>query len=303
MTSASKEKVLSPSTTRPPGETPTETTVEDLLRRPPTVSWRERVRRNRWLSFYTTPVLVAVFLLCWKIYVETSGVSRFVLPAPEAVAQAFWEQITDPFVWRTHIWTTFYEVMAGLALAILLGVGLGFAVGKSPIFEKIARPFIVGTQVVPKVALVPLFILWLGFGPSSKILIAALLAFFPLLINTAFGVRSVPPSMHDLMSTLEASRLQRFWKAELPHTMAYILTGLEVAVVQATIGAIVGEYLGGDRGLGRYTVNLQNALQVDKLFGAIMIMALFGFTLYTVVTSVRRRVIPWHDSVRQSSDN
>jgi NitT/TauT family transport system permease protein len=240
-----------------------------------------------------------MFLLAWKLYVDVSGLSRFVLPAPEAVGAAFWEQITDPFVWQTHIWTTFYEVMGGLALAIALGVGLGFWVGKSPIFEKISRPFIVATQVVPKVALVPLFILWLGFGPSSKIMIAALLAFFPLLINTAFGVRSVPHSMHDLMTSLHSSRWQRFRKAELPHTLAYILAGMELAVVQATIGAIVGEYLGGDRGLGRYAVNLQNSLQVDRLFGAIMIMALFGFVLYTIVTSLRRRIIPWHDSVRQ----
>ncbi|MET8307345.1 ABC transporter permease [Micromonospora sp. NPDC005173] len=266
--------------------------------RPPPPTWSQRLRNNRWLSFYTSPLLVALFLVAWKVYVEVTDLSRFVLPAPEAVFKSFAEQITDPFVWQTHIWTTFYEVMMGLALAIVLGVGLGLMIGKSPLFDRIARPFIVATQVVPKVALVPLFILWLGFGPSSKVVMAALLAFFPLLINTSFGVRSVPRSMHDLMTTLKASRWERFWRADLPYTMPFILAGMELAVVQATIGAIVGEYLGGDKGLGRYAVNLQNGLQVDKLFGAILIMALFGFTLYSVVTGARRLLIPWHESVQ-----
>ncbi|WP_285790015.1 ABC transporter permease [Micromonospora sp. NBRC 101691] len=274
--------------TSPPGQ----------LLKPPRPSWSQRLRENRWLSFYTSPLLIALFIVAWKIYVEATDLSRFVLPPPEAVFRSFVEQITDPFVWQQHIWTTFYEVMMGLALAIVLGVGLGLMIGKSPLFDRITRPFIVGTQVVPKVALVPLFILWLGFGPSSKVVIAALLAFFPLLINTSFGVRSVPRSMHDLMTTLKASRWERFWRADLPYTAPFILAGMELAVVQATIGAIVGEYLGGDKGLGRYAVNLQNNLQVDKLFGAILIMALFGFTLYSIVTSARRLLIPWHESVQ-----
>ncbi|MFG2062038.1 ABC transporter permease [Micromonospora sp. NPDC048871] len=269
----------------------------DLLR-PPPPTWSQRLRNNRWLSFYTSPLLIALFLLAWKLYVELTDLSRFVLPPPEAVFSSFIEQITDPFVWKTHVWTTFYEVMMGLTLAIVLGVGLGLMIGKSPLFDRITRPFIVATQVVPKVALVPLFILWLGFGPSSKVVMAALLAFFPLLINTSFGIRSVPGSMHDLMTTLKASRWERFWRADLPYTMPFILAGMELAVVQATIGAIVGEYLGGDKGLGRYAVNLQNGLQVDKLFGAILIMALFGFTLYSIVTGARRLLIPWHESVQ-----
>lgn len=271
---------------------------EEILAQAPARSRRQRILSSPWLTAVSTPVLIVVFLLAWKIYAESSGVSRYVLPPPEAVGVAFFNQMIDPYVWTQHIWTTFYEVMAGLAWAIVIGVGLGFAIGKWPVFEKVTRPFIVATQVIPKVALVPLFLLWLGFGAESKILIAALLAFFPLLINTALGVRSVPSSMHDLMTSLKANKFERFWKVELPHTMAYILAGLELAVVQATVGAIVGEYLGGDKGLGRYAVDLQNALQVDKLYGAILIMTLFGFILYSLVAGARRVLIPWHDSVR-----
>lgn len=105
--------------------------------------------------------------------------------------------------------------------------------------------------------------------------------------------------MHDLMTSLKANNFQRFWKVEMPHTMAYILAGMELAVVQATIGAIVGEYLGGDTGLGRYAVDLQNALQIDKLYGAILIMTLFGFVLYSLVAGSRRALIPWHESAQK----
>ncbi|MEO6019042.1 MAG: ABC transporter permease [Knoellia sp.] len=271
---------------------------ESILAQAPVRSLRQRILASRWLPLVSTPALIIVFLIFWKVYAETSGISRYVLPPPERVGAAFAGQITDPYVWTQHIWTTFYEVTIGLFWAIIVGVGLGFAIGKSPVFEKISRPFVVATQVIPKVALIPLFILWLGFGPESKILIAALLAFFPLLINTALGVRSVPGSMHDLMISLKAKKLERFWKLELPYTLAFILAGLEVAVVQATVGAIVGEYLGGDKGLGRYAVDLQNALQIDKLYGAILIMTIFGFVLYSIVTAARRLLIPWHDSVR-----
>jgi NitT/TauT family transport system permease protein len=264
----------------------------------PRPTFLQRLADNRWLSLITTPLIIALALLYWDFYVRSTGISRFVLPAPSAIGSAFVQQITDPFIWERHIWTTLYEVLWGLFYAIVFGVSLGFAIGKSQLIDRILRPFIVATQVIPKVALVPLFILWFGFGSTSKIVIAALLAFFPLMINTAFGVRSVPQSMHDLMHTLRANRWQRFWKAELPHTLAYTLAGLELAVVQATIGAIVGQYLGGDRGLGRYAVDLQNALQVDMLFGAIMMMTIFGFVLYTIVMGTRRFVIPWHDSVK-----
>lgn len=252
---------------------------------------------RRWLPWATTPVIVLVIIIVWKGYVSVSGVSDFVLPPPEAVGSALLDQIRDPVVWRDHIWTTFYETVAGFAIAVVVGVLLGFVMGRSPLATTVANPFVVATQVVPKVALVPLFILWFGFGPGAKVVISAMLAFFPLLTNTSFGVRSLPPGMSEMMRSAGATRWQRFRKLEFPHTLAYILAGAEVGVVLATIGAIVGEYLGGDRGLGRYAVNLQNSLQIPQLYGAIVLMTLFGFVLYIAVAGLRRLLIPWHESV------
>jgi len=118
---------------------------EAILAKAPLPGLRQRIVKSRWLTIVSTPLLILVFLLAWKMYTQVSGVSRFVLPPPEAVGLAFFNQIIDPYVWTQHIWTTFYEVMAGLFWAIIVGVGLGFAIGKWPIFERITRPFIVAT--------------------------------------------------------------------------------------------------------------------------------------------------------------
>jgi NitT/TauT family transport system permease protein len=252
---------------------------------------------GRRIQLVSTPLILLVLIGVWKLYIAVSGVSEFVLPAPEDVGSAFVDQITTSTVWTQHIWTTFYETIIGFAIGVVVGVVLGFLMGKSPTLQRILGPFVIATQVVPKVALVPLFILWFGFGPTSKIMVAAMMSFFPILTNTSFGVRSVPVGMREMMRTLGASRWTTFRKLDVPYTLAHILTAAEVAIILATIGAFVGEFLGGDKGLGRYAVNLQNSLQVPELYGAILIMALYGFVLYATVSSLKRFLIPWHDSV------
>ncbi|MEV0133169.1 ABC transporter permease [Dactylosporangium sp. NPDC050688] len=241
-----------------------------------------------------------LFIAAWDLYVVITDMSKFVLPRPKEVAVAFGEQITTPYVWTGHIWTTFYEIVFGLLLACVLGIPLGFFIGKWELLERMTRPFLVASQVVPMIALIPLFLLWFGFGSFSKVVIAALSAFFPFLINTAFGVRSIPKSLNELMVSLKASQWERFRKLELPYTLAYTMAGAQLAIVTATIGVIVGQYLGGNEGLGRYLVMLQNDLQIARVFGAIIMIALLGFLLYSAIIAVNRVLVPWHDSVRSS---
>ncbi|WP_110241519.1 ABC transporter permease [Nocardioides gilvus] len=256
---------------------------------------------DKYLALITTPLVAVALVGLWQLYIEVTGVSHFILPAPADVWAALTTQVTDPFIWREHVWTTFIETVMGLAIGVVIGVGSGFAIGKSRVLNLVLKPFLVLIQVTPKVALAPLFVLWFGFGESSKVALAALVCFFPLMVNTAFGIQSLPQGHNDMATSIGAGRAFRFLRVELPHTMAYILAGLEQAVVLATIGAIVGEYLGGDKGLGRYALNLQSNLQIDLLFGAIVLMALFGLVLYLAVTSLKRLLIPWHESVRVNS--
>lgn len=270
--------------------------IEDVTTKPARRNWRRALDRS--LVWWSTPLVLLALYGVWKAYIAITGVSPFVLPGPAAVFEALEEQVTDPYIWQVHVWATFTETLWGLAIAVAVGVTLGFLIGKYRIFARVLKPFIVATQVTPKVALAPLFVLWFGFGPGSKIALAAIVSFFPIMTNTAFGVQSLPRSMKEMGISVGAGRWYRFRKIELPHTLAYILAGLEVAIVLATIGAIVGEYLGGDKGLGRYALNLQNNLQIDMLFGSIVLMAGYGLVLYGAAMALKNVLIPWHESVR-----
>ena len=158
------------------------------------------------------------------------------------------------------------------------------------------NPFIVAMQVVPKVAFVPLFVVWFGFGITSKVIVSAVLAFFPILTNTVLGVKSVESGHRDVMTSLNASRFAVFYRLELPSSLPYILTGMEVGIVLAIIGAIVGEYLGGNSGLGYLLISKMNAFETDGLFAVMIHMTILGFVFYFAVGVLRRLLIPWHQS-------
>jgi NitT/TauT family transport system permease protein len=258
---------------------------------------RKRVRRLLTSSWFTTPVLFAVFLLVWKLYVELFDVSRFVLPPPEVIGRALVEAVQDPQIWR-HTRITLVETLAGFGIALVGGIALGALLGKVRWLDRMFRPFIVALQVVPKVALVPLFIMWFGFGMSSKIVIAAVLAIFPILTNTLLGVKSVSRGHLDVMTSLNATRWQTFRQVEFPSATPYVLAGMEMGIVFATIGAVVGEFLGGSEGLGFRAVSALNSLQVETLFAVVTILTVMGLLLYAAVVSLRRYLIPWHESVR-----
>jgi NitT/TauT family transport system permease protein len=248
------------------------------------------------VTWITTPAILIAFLLVWHFYVTWFNVSKFIVPPPAAVAESFVELLTSQST-LYHAWITLYETLVGFVLATVIGVGLGAVLGKTPWLEQALNPFIVATQVVPKVALVPLFILWFGFGPEAKIVVAAVLAFFPILTNTVLGVKSVDLGHKDVMTVLNARRWQRFVTLELPSALPAVLAGMEVGVVLAIIGAVVGEYLGGSTGLGHLAVAALNDYKVGALFAIILLLTLIGFALYVLVGMLKHFVIPWHESV------
>jgi NitT/TauT family transport system permease protein len=254
------------------------------------------VTRRLLVDWLTAPLILLGFIVGWKLYVQAFDVSRFILPPPERVWTAFVELLQAKTTAR-HAGITLYESVAGFLWALAIGLGLGALLGKLPWLERALMPFVVALQVVPKVALVPLFILWFGFGPGSKVIVAAVLAFFPIFTNTLLGVKSVESGHRDVMDSLNAGRWQTFRLLELPSALPYVLAGMEVGIVLAVIGAVVGEYLGGSDGLGHLAVATLNAFQVDALFAVILLLTLMGFALYLVVVALRRLAIPWHESM------
>jgi NitT/TauT family transport system permease protein len=249
------------------------------------------------LPWITTPLLVGTLILIWDSYVRMAGVSPLILPRPGAVWQAWLEMLGDRRAWH-HIWMTVYATLTGFAYAATIGIVLGVLIARARWLELTLNPFIVATQVIPKVALVPLFVLWFGFGITSKVIVAAVLSFFPILTNTALGVKSIEEGHRDVMVSLNATRWQVFRRLELPSALPYIITGLEVGIVLAIIGAIVGEYLGGSSGLGHLLIARLNAFETDQMFAVLIHMSLLGFTFYFLIGALRRRLIPWHASAR-----
>lgn len=238
---------------------------------------------------------VAAFFLIWKGYVEIFNVSRLVLPPPEDVLFAFVRLFTSGQIWP-HLYTTTLEFTIGFVIACILGVVLGMSLGRNDWLDTVFKPFVIALQVTPKVALIPLFILWFGFGLESKIIVSAVIGFFPVFANTYLGARSVDRGMLELFEVGGATRWRRFTKLILPSSAPYILTGAEMAIVLCIIGAVVAEFLAGSRGLGYLaTIKLQE-LEVDSLFAVVIVLAMIGFVLYFFVGSLRKALIPWHES-------
>ncbi len=254
--------------------------------------------RRRWEipAWVSSLVLLLVLLGGWQAYVSIFEVSAFILPSPTAVIASWVDMLQTRSLWM-HTWITVAETFAGFFFAVIFGVVVGAILGKWPKLEQILNPFIVTTQVVPKVAIVPLFVLWFGFGMTSKIVVAGLLAFFPILTNTILGVKSVSLGHRDVMITLNASRLQTFMQLELRSALPYILSGMEMGIVLAIIGAVVGEYLGGNQGLGNLAVKEMNSYDTTRLFAVIIHLSVVGFAFYAAMVALRRIFIPWHESV------
>ncbi len=252
---------------------------------------------NRYLPYITTPLVLLALLGAWQWYVGSNSSARYLLPPPGEV----WDRLIE---WPGNsrlmkdTWQTFYETLVGFAIGSLVGIVLGYLIAKSRTFERIANPFIIASQVIPKIALVPLFIFQFGFNSTPNIIIAVLLAFFPLLSNVVLGIKSVEESRHDLMNSLAANGWQRFRYVEFPYALPYILTGMEVAVVLSLIGAVVGEYLNPNGGLGAVAVQALNGFQLDRLFATIVVLTIIGFMCYAVLVAARRFLIPWHESAR-----
>jgi NitT/TauT family transport system permease protein len=256
---------------------------------------RRRARMTKLLPWVSTLLSIVLLVIIWKLVIAIFDVSPFVLPQPEDVWTGVKDLVKSDGFW-SDVRVTLTETLVGFAIALVLGIVLGTILGRVVWLEQAARPVIVASQVVPKVALIPLFIIWFGFGMTSKIIIVALLAFFPILLNVILGVRSVDTGHRDVMRSLNASRWETFRRLEYPSTLPYILAGMEVGIVFAVVGAIVGEYLGGDQGLGYRIVTSLNNLQAETLFAVILVLTLFGFLLYLAVVALKRFLIPWHDS-------
>jgi NitT/TauT family transport system permease protein len=240
------------------------------------------------------PFSLAAALLLWQGLIWINDYPAFILPSPLQVWERLWRALADGTLLR-HGTVTLSETLNGLALGLIVAASLGYVLAHWPPLERLLAPYIIASQSIPVAAVAPLIIIWLGSGFSSKVLICALIVFFPVLINVVVGVRSVEPDLRDLMRTLRADRWQTFLHLELPAALPTLFAGLKIGATLSVIGAVVGEFSGADRGLG-FLINAgRGQFDTALVFVAVFALVLMAMSLYGAVAALERVLLSWKD--------
>lgn len=239
--------------------------------------------------------ILVVFLAGWEWGPGIFGVQTYIIPPLSSVAEGLMEMFRADRLWM-HIGVTTLEVVAGFVLGSLLGMVGGYALGLSVTAEVVLSPYILALQIAPKVAFAPLFVLWFGFGLEPRILIAVLIVFFPVLINVMTAVRNIDPDLVNLARSFKATKMQVFWKIQVPGSMPPMFAGLRIGATLAVIGVAVGEFAGGNSGVGYLIVLTAGAAETHKVFAAIFVLTMIGILAYWLVILVENRVLHYMPS-------
>ena len=237
----------------------------------------------------------AGLLIVWEASVYLLGLKPYILPPPSTVLYTLFAKSGTIAL---AAWYTAQPMVIGFAFAVVIGVALALSFAVSRLFESVVYPQIVFLQIIPKIAVAPLFMIWFGYGLTSKVLIVFLLSFFPVVISAVQAFRSVDPEIMDLARVTGASAWRMFWKVQVPHALPTLFTGIKVAAALAATAAVVAEFVSSDRGLGYLLVDYTNRFDTPGVFAAILVLSLMGLLLYGAVELVERLTIPWHVSRR-----
>lgn len=233
-----------------------------------------------------------VIFLAWEFLPPLFNVSKLLLPPPSAVIRSIGLVYAHGLLVDNFL-ITLVEALSGFALGSICGIFFAFLVTRSLLIERMLLPYLIGLQALPKVALAPLIVVWIGIGIESKIVIAAVISFFPVLINSIVGFSTVESEKLDLLRSLVASRWQMFRIVIFPNSLPFIFAGLNVAVVLSITGALVGEFIGADRGLGNLLLQLNYNMDISGMFAVLAVLALLGILLYALVRFLHTRIVFW----------
>lgn len=236
---------------------------------------------------------IATVFIAWELWVRLASLPDYLLPSPSEIVGVLASNWTSTLARDT--WVTLSEALIGFTGGCLFGFTLAIAITYSKILERTIYPLIVASQATPKIALAPLFVVWLGFGIAPKIMVTILLVFFPIVVTTAQGLKSVDPSLLELLRSVSATKWQIFRKVRLPHALPYIASGMKIAITLALIGAVVGEWVGANEGLGYRIIYAKSQLQTPLTFAAIAILVVVGVILFTLVSLLGRAMTPWKE--------
>jgi len=257
---------------------------------------------SRWLG--SSKIQIFFFTICillvWQFVNEALRVPSYLLPTPSAIARALYSGLVDG-IFIKSAFITLLEAIAGFLIAACAGIVLGTAIAQFGIVERLVYPYVVGLQSLPKVAIAPLVIVWFGYGFSSKIVVSATIAFFPVLVNVIVGLKSADADQLDLMRSLNASRWQKLRLVQFPAALPFIFAGLDVAAIFSVLGAIVAEFVGSQAGLGNLLLTFNSNLDISSVFACLILLGLMGTSLHFAIQLLRRRMVFWsrEDEVRK----
>ena len=246
------------------------------------------------IRLWSVFITIAIFMLLWQGAVSIFRLPAFILPSPAQVSQRFMRALSDGSLLR-HTVATLIEIMLGLLAGITLAALLGYFLSRSTLLENILQPFLVASQAIPMVAIAPLLVIWFGPGIFSKVLICALIVFFPVLVNIIVGLRAVPENLRDLMRSMRASRWQMLHYLELPAALPVLLGGLRIGATLSVIGAVVGELVGADRGLGYLITVGRGQYDTALVFVGVFTLVLLALSLYSLVVWLEKKLLRWQE--------
>ncbi len=243
-------------------------------------------------------------LIAWYVVSATTSIPTFVIPRPASVWQSlvggFAQPLNSPAGWWLHIWVTLREALAGLAAGSILGLATGLAIAEARVLEGILMPHVIAIQCLPKVAIAPLLVIWFGFGSTSKTLLAFVMSFFPMLVNAIEGFSATDSGRMELVRSLRASRWQAFKLVRWPSALPFIYAGFQLAVVQSLLGAIVGELVSGQAGMGVIIATMTGNFDTAGMFAALIILSVIGVFQYGILALLRRKLLFWSDVAERS---
>lgn len=240
-------------------------------------------------------ITLVVFIGLWQAYVSVFHVPVQILPGPFLFVTKFLNFMTMGDI-GTHIGITLYEIFVGFVIGCALGLVFGYLLAKNQLLERLFTPYIVLIQIAPKISIAPLFLLWFGLGATSKVALVVLVVFFPIMVNTIVGIRSVEKNMQDLLNILKANPWQRFASVEIPYSLPSIMSGVKVSTTYAITGAVIGEMIGAKAGLGYLVILGSETYDINMILTAVLLLSVMGLLLYVLSNLLEKRLLRWHES-------
>ncbi len=242
-------------------------------------------------------IIVSGLIGLWEWVVAANDIPHWKLPSPHSIAEELW---TSRSLLLRHTWVTLKEVLIGFSIALASGVLLAGLIHRSRTLERVIYPSVIASQTIPIIVIAPLLLIWLGYGMQHKVIVVALISFFPIVVNSVDGLKSADPDMIRLLRTLGASRWQVFTKVQVPNSLPFMFSGIKIGITVSVIGAVIGEWVGSSEGLGYLAIRSKSQFLSERVYATVVLLSLMGIALFLIAGVLERVFLPWYHHERRA---